>query len=488
MISGTVDFACATPRPQPAVAGGRVEGKGFAVAVSGARTDVFSDGTVIVAASGSPRFPQPGAPTPAAGWAERYRIHGFDAPREVRGTFAVAIVDLAQRRALLAVDRFAIEPLCHAERGPVLSFATRADRVPLDAAPELDPQAIFNYLYFHVIPAPRTIFRDVARLRSGHALRFENDRASSAPFWRPRFVEDSAAPLDELKTEFRGLVRDAVAHEADGASVGCFLSGGTDSSTVAGMLREVTGEPPRTYSIGFAQAGYDEMAYARIAARHFAAVHHEHYVTPKDLAEGMPKVAAYYDQPFGNSSAVPAFYCAAMARADGVERLLAGDGGDELFGGNARYAKQRLFEAYSALPQALRSGLLEPLLLGTSGSESGARPAQGHELCRTGTRADAGPGRAVQPAPAVRTARGALARAHGADRPGRAGNGAARNLFGVRCAIDREPHARVRLGLHPCRQRPAEGRRERRDSPASRSGSRSLPTRSSISPCDCRRV
>src|SRR6185369_682527 len=94
---------------------------------------------------------------------------------------------------------------------------------------------------------------------------------------------------------------------AAGAQTGCFLSGGTDSSTIAGLLGEVTGAPARTYSIGFDVPGYDEMEYARIAARHFRTDHHEYYVTPDDVADAIPRIGDICDQPFGNSSAVPAY-------------------------------------------------------------------------------------------------------------------------------------------------------------------------------------
>jgi asparagine synthase (glutamine-hydrolysing) len=104
------------------------------------------------------------------------------------------------------------------------------------------------------------------------------------------------------------------------------------------------------------------MQYARIAAKRFGTEHHEYYVTPDDLVRSIPAVAAHYDQPFGNSSVLPAYYCAKMAHDDGVTRLLAGDGGDELFGGNARYAKQRVFGWYEGVPAPLRRGLLEPVL------------------------------------------------------------------------------------------------------------------------------
>ncbi len=156
-------------------------------------------------------------------------------------------------------------------------------------------------------------------------------------------------------------MREAVADQLDGSKPACFLSGGTDSSTVAGMIGLAAGRPAATYSIGFEAEGYDEMEFARITARHFGTEHHEYYVTPNDLLTGIPAVAAHYDQPFGNSSAVPAYFCAKVAHDDGVTRLLAGDGGDELFGGNSRYAKQKVFGVWESVPKAMRSGLLEPI-------------------------------------------------------------------------------------------------------------------------------
>jgi asparagine synthase (glutamine-hydrolysing) len=126
------------------------------------------------------------------------------------------------------------------------------------------------------------------------------------------------------------------------------------------MLREVTGQAPRTYSIGFDAAGFDEISYARIAARHFGTRHREYYVTPDDVVNAIPRIAAVHDQPFGNSSAVPTYYCAKLARDDGVGTLLGGDGGDELFGGNERYAQQYKYSLYSDLPAALRKGVIGP--------------------------------------------------------------------------------------------------------------------------------
>jgi asparagine synthase (glutamine-hydrolysing) len=226
-----------------------------------------------------------------------------------------------------------------------------------------EPQAIFDYLYFHVVAAPRTLFAGVARLLPAHRLVFDAGRCTIERYWTPTFDESDRTPLQRLRDEFRTLLRDAIAGCcADTASLGCYLSGGTDSSTVAGMIGAVTGRPAKTYSIGFDVAGYDEMSYARIAARHFRTDHHEYYVTAADVVANVEALAASFDQPFGNSSVLPAFCCARLARSDGVTKLLAGDGGDELFGGNSRYATQRVFAAYERMPRMLRLAVIDPLV------------------------------------------------------------------------------------------------------------------------------
>ena len=277
----------------------------------------------------------------------------------VAGDFAVALREPGGR-CVLAVDRFAIQTLCYRVQGGRLQFAARADELA-DAGSALDAQAIFDYLYFHVVPSPRTIFQGVHRLPPGHFAVFEDGRLTVAPYWTPRFLEPAKPSFTDLRDEFRQLLRDAVAQQLDGSKPACFLSGGTDSSTIAGLIGQVAGRPAASYSIGFEAEGYDEMAYARIAARHFNTEHHEYYVTPDDLVRSIGEVAGAHDQPFGNSSALPAYCCARMARDDGVTRLLAGDGGDELFGGNSRYAMQRIFGWYSQLPSGLRKGVMDPL-------------------------------------------------------------------------------------------------------------------------------
>ena len=326
------------------------------------------DERTAVAIVGTPRFAGALAVVAAARGAARALLDGYRARRhavldEVCGAFALAIFDSESDEVTLAIDRIGIGTLCCARDGAQLHFAIAANDVAAaSGGGTIDRQGVFRYLFHHAIPGPATVFRGVARLLPGHCLRYGGGDPLVAPYWTIRYDESHRAPLPELKRGFLDTVRGAVADAASRAArPGAFLSGGTDSSTIAGMLGEVTGAPARTWSIGFDAEGFDEMGYARIAARHFKTDHHEYYITPDDLVESIPKIAAAYDQPFGNSSALPAYYCAKLAEAAGVDVMLGGDGGDELFGGNTRYAKQRVFGYYQAAPKALR-GAMEALL------------------------------------------------------------------------------------------------------------------------------
>lgn len=283
-----------------------------------------------------------------------------DVLAKLAGRFSLLWLNIRSGQLGLASDRFNTHGFCYAQEGRRLNFAERADALPLQQR-RIDLQGVFNYLYFHAIPAPDTVFQDVKRLAPGSFLVAAESGVRTSAWWSARFEEPRYGDLKLLTESFRTIVREAVTREAGDAKVGAFLSGGTDSSTVVGMLARSRQEPVRAYSIGFEAEGYDEMEYARIAAKHYGAEHRAYYITPDDLVAGIPGVAAHYDQPFGNSSALPAYYCARMAREDGLTRLLAGDGGDELFGGNTRYAKQRVFAFYQKVPALLRSGLLEPV-------------------------------------------------------------------------------------------------------------------------------
>jgi asparagine synthase (glutamine-hydrolysing) len=293
-------------------------------------------------------------------WLDRYRRWDLDAAKDARGAYAVILIDMRRRRLLAMVDVFSIRPLCHTAKDSTISFASTCCDVP-GTPPEFDPQSIYDYLYFHVIPAPQTVFANIQRLPPAHRLVATVAQVTVEPYWTPVFVEDDRDNLAERKEAFVRIIARDVRREADVPATACFLSGGTDSSTVAGILaRSRQGAPVHAYSIGFTTSGYDETSYARIAARHFKLEHHEYYITPDDLVRSIPDLAAASDQPFGNSSVLPTYYCAVRAREDGFRKLLAGDGGDELFGGNSRYATQSLLQLYQRVPAALRPMIERP--------------------------------------------------------------------------------------------------------------------------------
>jgi len=340
---------------EPAI---RVERPGLLLDAAGPDLRVIGDARLLALVIGRPHK----APTPES---DATLLNGLrrDANaclNQLGGRVAVVWLDLDRRELAVASDRFNTRGLCWAREGDSLAFAIGADHVPLQS-PQIDVQALFDYLYFHVIPAPRTVFSGVSRLEPGYLLRSDAVGSRAEAWWQPRFEAIAGRSLETLKREFRDTVQGAVAREAADGEVAAFLSGGTDSSTVVGMLRQVNGGAPRGYSIGFEAEGYDEIEYARIAAKTFGADHKEYYIRPADLVANIPLVAGFYDQPFGNSSALPAFCLAQMARADGYTKLLAGDGGDELYGGNTRYAKQRVFGWYEDIPSWLRRGLIEPV-------------------------------------------------------------------------------------------------------------------------------
>ena len=296
-----------------------------------------------------------------------YRQNGDQCVQKIGGHFSFAVLDLEKKVTLLAVDRIGAYPLCYSVTSDGnLVFGSDADVVKAHPAVSdtLSRQALYDYLYFHMIPSPDTVYRDIKKLEPAQLLRFENGRACLRYYWQPAFVDDSGKNRADLQDQLLKTLRDSVRRCDPDDRTGAFLSGGTDSSTVSGMLAGMQPKPAKTYSIGFSQEGYDEISYARIASQHFHTDQHEYYVTPEDVAAAFPKVARAYDEPFGNSSAIPTYFCAQLAQRDGTRIMLAGDGGDELFGGNARYAKQKVFDAYHHVPHWLRSALVEPLFVG----------------------------------------------------------------------------------------------------------------------------
>jgi asparagine synthase (glutamine-hydrolysing) len=330
---------------------------------------VASAGGVTVALQGRPVWISPNADStlpanPAAALVETYARSGTAFLEGLSGSFSLALLDAPRGRALLAIDPLGIERMAYAQAGEGLVFSTSAEavaRFPAMRAP-VNKQAVFNYLLQHMVAAPETIFAGVAKLRAGTCATFERGRLEVRQYWRPQFEEGRGESFESLRSQLMSSLRTAVASCAPDDRTGAFLSGGLDSSSVAGVLSEVGPRPTRTFSIGFGYEKYDELPYARIANARFGCQGTEYTVSGSDIAATFPLIAREFDEPFGNSSALPVYYCAKVARDSGVEHLLAGDGGDEIFAGNSRYAEHQVFERYKLVPAFLRRGVVEPLL------------------------------------------------------------------------------------------------------------------------------
>lgn len=281
---------------------------------------------------------------------------------DLSGAWALAAA-FSDGTQLLALDRLGRVPLY--VRNTEDRLLAAPDLTALNAcdgeSAALDPDALYAYVYHHMIPAPFALPRGIRKLRAGEWLQLPatgNGAAEPHWHWKPAFTEpprfSSTDAGEELRTTLKRAVERCLSGEDKKAA---FLSGGLDSSTVVGYLSELTGGDCDAYSIGFDAEGYDEMAYARITAQHFGVRLHEYYVTPDDVLDALPRLAGAFAEPFGNSSALPAYFCARRAAEDGVTVMLAGDGGDELFAGNERYARQGTFQRYLALPRPVRGAI-----------------------------------------------------------------------------------------------------------------------------------
>jgi len=292
--------------------------------------------------------------------------HGPAFAARLRGAFALALWIPEARRLVLAVDRFGMRRLYYGMTEHGVAFGSRV-RGPLglpDVSRELDRNSIYLYLNFGTIPAPQTVYRVVRRLPPGHVLIWENGCVRLERYWEMTYRESpqdlpsaAAAVVRHTEQAVRQCLRGA-----DPKETGAFLSGGTDSSTVVGLMSRVTGERVNSFSIGFTEERYNELSFAELAARHFGASHHTQVVTAGDGLSSLPDVVEAYDEPFGNNSALPTYLCARLARQNGMRLLLAGDGGDEIFGGNERYRREYVLSRYQLIPQALRRSLIEPVL------------------------------------------------------------------------------------------------------------------------------
>jgi asparagine synthase (glutamine-hydrolysing) len=269
-------------------------------------------------------------------------VHAFEqwgesAFSRLRGMFAVALWDRQQEALWLARDRVGIKPLHYTVAGSRLYFGSEikslleVDRLQ----PSLDLDALDHYLSFLYTPGDTSIFAGVHKLPPGHVLRWHRGELRTRSYWELP-AQEQPIPEEAAVDGLRDVLRDAVrSHLMSEVPLGAFLSGGVDSSLVVGLMAEALGRPVSTFSIGFDDPAFDELEHARRVATHFGTDHHEFVVKPDALAIVDDLIAAF-DEPFGDSSAIPTWYVSEMARRH-VTVVLSGDGGDELFGGYDRY-------------------------------------------------------------------------------------------------------------------------------------------------------
>jgi asparagine synthase (glutamine-hydrolysing) len=273
----------------------------------------------------------------------------------LNGMFALALWDARQQQLLLARDRLGKKPLVYrAEPGRLLFASELKALLEAPGVPrEISPQAIDAYLTYQYVPHPQTIFRGIHKLPPAHYALYREGRLVVQRYWGLDFNREAELPPREYAQRLRSLLRSAVELRLQSeVPLGAFLSGGVDSSIVVGLMRELTDQPVRTFSIGFSVPEYDETRYARLVARRFQTRHEEFRVEPQAV-EILPRLIWHYDEPFADASAVPTWYVAQLTRQH-VTVALTGDGGDELFAGYPRYLAAWLAGQFDRLPGVLR--------------------------------------------------------------------------------------------------------------------------------------
>ena len=299
--------------------------------------------------------------TDTEGLVHLYEEAGVDGLERLRGMFAFAIWDAGRRRLFLARDRFGKKPLYYAALPQGLYFGSelkclRAAGVPLD----IDEEALRLYFQFNYIPDPSSAFRAIRKLPPGSWLTYGQDGAvRQGRYWRPPVAASepaSAPPEAEAQAQLRRVFDEAVRIRmiAD-VPLGAFLSGGIDSSSVVASMALQSSEPVRTFSIGFEESRFNELEYARMVAAKYRTEHHEIMVRPEAI-ELVQKLVRHFDEPFGDSSAIPTFVVSEFA-ARHVKVALSGDGGDELFAGYPRFAALQKMRWLERVPKAALAAL-----------------------------------------------------------------------------------------------------------------------------------
>ena len=268
-----------------------------------------------------------------------YEELGTDCLTRLRGMFALAIWDEPRRRLFLARDRVGKKPLYYADNPARFLFGSEIKAILAAGGVERRPdlQALHHYLTYQYVPAPWTAFAGIRCLPPAHFLLLEEGRTRLERYWRLPYLPKLQAPEAALEEELRARLREAVRLRlVSDVPLGAFLSGGVDSSAVVALMARESAEPVRTFSIGFREEEFDELAFARLVAERCGTRHTEWVVEPRAL-EILPRLVWHFDQPFADPSAIPTWHVARLAR-EHVTVVLNGDGGDENFAGYGRYA------------------------------------------------------------------------------------------------------------------------------------------------------
>lgn len=287
-----------------------------------------------------------------------------EAIRRSNGMFAIAIWDSHERCLVLIRDRVGEKPLYYGWVGKALVFGSELKAI--ESYPEfesnVDQISVAMFLRFGYVPAPRSIYEGIQKLRPGEILRIPVEGAQGREirsyYWRfPRPAATASRDVGAVVDQLHGMLKTAVQSRMHAeVPLGVFLSGGVDSSMIAALMQEAAGGRVRTFSIGFSEKYHNEAVYAEAVARALGTQHEEMYVSDRDALEVVPNLSRIFDEPFADSSQIPTFLLAKLTRRH-VTVALSGDGGDELFGGYVRYAHVRKLQLlYKATPSFVRRG------------------------------------------------------------------------------------------------------------------------------------
>ncbi len=288
-----------------------------------------------------------------------------DTIKRLNGMFAIGVFDKVKQVLWLVRDRVGIKPLYYACDGGEFAFASELKGIPASFRTETSDVGLIQAVSLGYITDRHTYYRGVQKLEPGCWLTFDGEKVEENRYWRLPDGE-SSHDFEEALGETQRLLQSAVKYRLlSDRKVGCFLSGGVDSSLVASLMAEAHGKAIKTFSIGFEDPAYDEGPFARQVAEHLGAEHHSFVFTSDDLVKLLDDFDTYYDEPFGDPSALPTMILSKITK-DEVTVALSGDGGDELFLGYSRYffAKTQ-YEKLRRIPAMLRRPMGKLLALST---------------------------------------------------------------------------------------------------------------------------